>query len=109
MKLQDAQAKEAALAYRSAVLAAMHDVEGALAAYTADNDARTTLTRTVERNREARDLARARYESGLGSFIEVLDAERSLLQNELALAQSSQAAAIDLAALYKALGGGWPS
>lgn len=109
VKLQDAQAREAALAYRGAVLSAMHDVEGALAAYAADNAARTTLERTVERNREARDFAHDRYQSGLGSFIDVLDAERSLLQNELALAQSSQAAAIDLAALYKALGGGWPS
>lgn len=107
VRLQDAQAKEAALAYRSAVLSAMHDVEGALAAYSADGERRATLTRTVARNRDARDLARQRYESGLGSFIEVLDAERTLLQNELSQAEAAQAAAVDLVALYKALGGGW--
>src|SRR5262249_21709836 len=60
VKLQDAQAREAALAYRSAVLSALHEVEGALAACAADKAARTTLERTVERNREARDLAHDR-------------------------------------------------
>jgi NodT family efflux transporter outer membrane factor (OMF) lipoprotein len=107
VRLQDAEAKEAALAYRSAVLSAMHDVEGALAAYAADGDRRRALEETVARNRDARDLARQRYASGLGSFIDVLDAERTLLQNQLAETQASQAAAIDLVALYKALGGGW--
>lgn len=107
LRLQDAQAKEAALVYRGTVLSAMHDVEGAIAAYAADNDRRRTLEATVGRNRDARDLARQRYESGLGSFIDVLDAERTLLQNQLALAQTNQSSAIDLVGLYKALGGGW--
>ncbi|MGA8318407.1 MAG: RND transporter, partial [Bradyrhizobium sp.] len=37
----------------------------------------------------------------------VLDAERSLLQNEQQLAASTTNVALDLVTLFKALGGGW--
>jgi outer membrane protein TolC len=37
----------------------------------------------------------------------VLDAERTLQQNELALAETTSSVSTDLVQLYKALGGGW--
>jgi ABC-2 type transport system permease protein len=52
-------------------------------------------------------LARQRYESGVTTFLGVLDAERNLQQSELSLADSTAAVSTDLVALYKALGGGW--
>ncbi|MGA2564852.1 MAG: TolC family protein, partial [Steroidobacteraceae bacterium] len=73
----------------------------------ADQDRQAWLQNTVAQNRDALDLTRARYRSGVASFIEVLDAERTLRQNELALAQSQTAVSEDLVALYRALGGGW--
>ena len=42
-------------------------------------------------------------------FLSVLDAERTQLQAEDALAQSRTEAATSLIAVYKALGGGWES
>ncbi len=107
VRLQDAQAKEAALAYRAAVLSALHEVDDALAAYGADQARQASLSETVTRNDEAVDLARQRYASGVGAFIDVLDAERSRQQNALLLAGGTTAISTDLVAIYKALGGGW--
>ena len=55
----------------------------------------------------AADLARDRYAAGLVDFTSVLDAQRSLLAFQDALAQSEGTVTIDLITLYKALGGGW--
>ena len=107
VRLQDVRAKEAALDYRRTVLSALHEVDDALAAYRADQARNLALTQTIARNRDAADLARQRYASGVASFIDVLDAERMLEQNDLSLADSSAAVSTDLVILYKALGGGW--
>ena len=60
-------------------------------------------------NRDAWLLARQRYDGGVANFIEVLDAERTLQQNQLLLAESRTAVCDDLIRLYRALGGGWES
>ena len=109
VKVQDVRAKEAALAYAATVLKALHEVENARAAYGADQDRRAWLDSTVAQNRDAWLLARQRYEGGVTSFIEVLDAERTLQQNQLSLAESRTAVGGDLIRLYRALGGGWES
>jgi multidrug efflux system outer membrane protein len=107
VRLQGVRAEEAALDYRRTVLAALEDADNAIAAYVTDQSRRASLEQAVERNREAVDLARQRYASGLGDFIDVLDAERTLQQNELSLADSSTTVSTDLVALYRAMGGGW--
>jgi outer membrane protein, multidrug efflux system len=63
----------------------------------------------VAQNRDAWLLAQQRYDAGVASFIEVLDAERTLQQNQLSLAESRTAVGVDLVRLYRALGGGWES
>lgn len=107
VRLYDVRAQEAALAYQRTVLNALHEVENALAAYGADQQRRAWLDATVAQNRDALTLSRQRYESGLATFIEVLDAERTLQQNQLALADSTRSVSIDLVRVYRALGGGW--
>jgi outer membrane protein TolC len=52
-------------------------------------------------------MADGLYTQGSVSYLDVLDAERSLYQSEDDLAVSDQAVSIDLITLYKALGGGW--
>ena len=105
--LYDVRAQEAALAYQRTVLNALREVENAIAAFDADQQRRTWLDATVTENRDALTLSRQRYEAGLSNFIEVLDAERSLQQNELSLADSITAVTTDLVGLYRALGGDW--
>jgi outer membrane protein TolC len=78
-----------------------------LAAYGADQTRRAALGDAVLRDRDAVDLVLKRYASGVTSFIEVLDAERTLQQNQLSLTDGSTAVSIDLVVLFKALGGGW--
>jgi multidrug efflux system outer membrane protein len=52
-------------------------------------------------------LARLRYENGYTSYIEVLDAERSLFNGQLNYAQTQDVLLRALVNLYKAMGGGW--
>ena len=47
------------------------------------------------------------YTQGQTDFLNVLQAQRSLYSSEDALAQSTRTVSTNLAALYKALGGGW--
>lgn len=105
--LYDVRAQEAALAYQRTVLNALHEVENSLAKYAADQQRRNWLLATVSQSLDALTLSRLRYEGGLSNFIEVLDAERTHQQNELALADSTTAVTTDLVDLYRALGGGW--
>jgi NodT family efflux transporter outer membrane factor (OMF) lipoprotein len=105
--LNDVRAQEAALAYQRTVLNALREVENAIAAYGADQQQRRWLDATVAENQEALTLSRQRYETGLSNFINVLDAERTLQQNRLSLADSTSAVTTDLVGLYRALGGDW--
>ncbi len=50
-----------------------------------------------------------RYASGVSSFITVLDAERTLQQNQILKVEGQAAVSADLVMLYKTLGGGWQS
>ena len=65
------------------------------------------LTDAVAANRRALELADDLYTKGLGEFLNVLDAERSLYQAEDQLTDSERTVTENLVALYKALGGGW--
>jgi outer membrane protein, multidrug efflux system len=88
-------------------LNAVHEVENALIAYGTEQRRRDSLAATLAQNRDAFALAQQRYRSGVTTFLDVLDAERSEQQTELALAISNAAISTDLVAVYKALGGGW--
>ena len=61
----------------------------------------------VKASNTAASLARVRYENGASDFLQVLDAERTLLESEDRLARSRTEAATSLIAVYKSLGGGW--
>ncbi|MGH8170857.1 MAG: efflux transporter outer membrane subunit [Steroidobacteraceae bacterium] len=107
VRLRRVKAKEAAVVYAQTVLAALNQVEDALAAYGSDQARRASLETAVTASRNARQLAQQRYQSGVASFIDVLDAERTEEQIGLSLADASAAVSADLVQLYRALGGGW--
>ena len=54
-------------------------------------------------------LAEVRYRKGLVNYLDVLDAQRTMLAAETQLAQTERARLTDMVGLYKAVGGGWPS
>ena len=107
LDMRTAQQQEAAIAYHETVLKAWHDVVNALVAYRTERERHQRLRAQAQHARAALDLARARYNDGIAQFISVLDAERTLLQAEQQAATSATNVAVDLVALYKALGGGW--
>lgn len=107
VKLARAQQASAALDYRQTVLTALQDVENALVSYRADQQRVTALDETTGALQRAFDLASDSYRQGLSTFLEVLDAQRQLAQAEEQATQARMQSALDLVALYKALGGGW--
>jgi NodT family efflux transporter outer membrane factor (OMF) lipoprotein len=107
LKLREAQQQEAAITYRKTVLQAWHDVVNALVAHRLEQNRRARLRSQAEHASAALGLARARYNDGLTEFLNVLDAERTLLQAQQQYATSTTNVSLDLVQLFKALGGGW--
>jgi NodT family efflux transporter outer membrane factor (OMF) lipoprotein len=107
LELRKGQQQEAAVNYQKTVLQAFHDVDNALIAYRADQLRRDRLAAQVAQSRRALSLANERFRNGLSDFLEVLTAQRTVLQAEQDLATATTAVSTDLIALYKALGGGW--
>lgn len=52
-------------------------------------------------------LSKARYDNGYVSYLEFIDAERSLFDSELNISRLSQEKLSAVMQLYKSLGGGW--
>jgi multidrug efflux system outer membrane protein len=103
---QKARREEAIVAYRATVQAAFREVHDALVV---NRTAREALAAQAERRaalEKALALADLRYRAGYSGYLEVLDAQRQLLQAqtlELDAARDARNALVDLA---RALGGG---
>ena len=93
--------------YRKAVLAALADVESALAAGGRTAAQELLQEQVVEQAREALRLAAIRYREGADDLLTVLDAQRTLFQGEDQLAQIRLSRLQASIALFKALGGSW--
>jgi NodT family efflux transporter outer membrane factor (OMF) lipoprotein len=110
-KARIAQARAAAAADLAAFdgtwLTALQETETALAAYAGQLDRVSALTGARDQAATASRLAHARFRSGLVSFIDVLDADRTLADADTALAQAQAQLSADQIALFLALGGGW--
>lgn len=98
----------AALArYEQTVLQALEETENTLVSHAHAREQFVHLATSAAASSRAAELARLRYENGAADFLQVLDAERTLLEAEDRLARSRTETATSLVAVYKALGGGW--
>lgn len=93
--------------YHGTVLNALEETEDALVTHARDRDQLTHAQDAASASATAARLATIRYQGGMVDFLSVLDAERTELQAEDALAEDRTEAATSLIAVYKALGGGW--
>jgi len=100
-----AREEEARAQYGQVVLAAVEEVESALARYRASRSRLEQLEQASAASERAAELARMRFSEGVTDFLQVLDAERTQLESQDLLAQGRTEAATAYAALYKALGG----
>lgn len=107
VRVEDARFQQLLIAYRNTVLKAAQEVEDALSGFLNAQEALTFEQRAVEASQRSVEIALSQYREGAADFQRVLDAQRSLLQQENNLAQTNSSVATNLIALFKALGGGW--
>jgi multidrug efflux system outer membrane protein len=105
--LTEARQHQAVAQYQQATQNAFKDVRDALAAQTKMRERLQAETQRVGALRQALGLARLRYENGVASQLDVLDAERNLLTAEQSRAEALRAQRAAIADLFKALGGSW--
>ncbi|MFL9892497.1 efflux transporter outer membrane subunit [Paraburkholderia sp. RL17-381-BIF-C] len=103
----EARQQEALFAYEKTIQVAFQEVEDALISVQKTHEQLGSQGNQVEALRTYARLARLRYEGGYTSYIEVLDAERSLFNAQLGYTQTQGAVLTSYVSLYKALGGGW--
>ena len=71
------------------------------------SDIRTQQEPRVRAAQRALDIANLRYTSGLGTYLDVLDAQRQLFAAEIDLTGITRDQLTAVVQLYKALGVGW--
>ncbi len=103
----EARQEQAALAYEQTVLAALGDAERALANYRFALEALERRQAALAAASRSYAHAQTRFNAGDIALTEQLAEERVLRDAEVGYARTHTAAAVDLVALFKALGGGW--
>lgn len=98
---------ESAADYRQQVLLAFQEVEDGLSGLRVLEEQEAAQNKAVESSRKTVDISTARYKEGLANFLEVIDAERTVLENEQESAQLRELRLLTTVQFIKALGGGW--
>lgn len=106
---EESRAQAALAAYENSVLRAVEEVETAMVTIVNERQRLGDLSRAVASSRETVSLVKENYESGLVSFQNVLDAERTKFGAEDEEVYSRGLVARDYIVLFKALGGGTES
>ena len=107
VKFAKAQQQLAVIQYEQTVQNAFREVSDALVQYRKFKEIRIQQGLLVETLRDRSRLAYLRYEGGVDTLLNALDAERELFNAELDLTQTKRNELLSLVQLYKALGGGW--
>jgi len=105
--VEEARTRQAMFQYENAVLTAFREVEDALVEVETYKDQVATVERKLNAARNANDLSMERYDKGVTSYLEVLEADRTLFSVELERSELDQQLFRSYVRLYKALGGGW--
>lgn len=98
---------EALANYRQTLLVSLREVEDALIDLKGLASSKKALEAALRSAQDTKLLSQERFDKGLTGYLEVVDADRTVLQTRLALSQLDAQQRITLAALAKALGGGW--
>jgi len=102
-----AEYKELVADYRTSVLSALRDVEDELSDLRFLADKAESLDATVRAAKEYSQLTEAQYKQGITTYLQVMDANQTLLTNQLAAVTAQDERLIASVLLVKALGGGW--
>ena len=107
VKQSEAFYKELLYSYQQSILTAFREVDDALVATQKAREKLQAQERRVKALGNYASLARLRYDNGYSSYIEVLDAERSLFDSELNAIRTQSDVIVGMINTYKAMGGGW--
>ena len=107
VRASEAVQRQALTAYLQTVQAAFRDVDDALISVQKSRQRLVAEGRRVQALDDYARLAKLRYDEGYASYIEVLDAQRSLFTAELQYVSVRGDVYISLVNTYKAMGGGW--
>ncbi|MBN8515331.1 efflux transporter outer membrane subunit [Accumulibacter sp.] len=108
-QVQEAEAaqQQALFAYQRAIQEAFREVNDALINQDRTRQQLRAQKQQVQALQQYSATARLRYDNGYTSYIEVLDAERSLFNVQLQYTQTQQTQFQAMINLYLAMGGGW--
>lgn len=105
VRASSAATDEALASYDETVLRALEETENSFSNYHSQQKRLVKLNTQAQESKRAADIARLRYREGVIDFLSLLDAERTQLQAEDAVAESEREVYVAVIALYKALGG----
>ncbi len=103
----DARSRAQLADFEQTVLAALNETDSAMVAFHRAEQSQVRLRAAARASAEAVELARLRFDAGVDDFLDVLDAERTLLLAQERLAQGETQTVLRLIAVYQSLGGGW--
>lgn len=107
VEVAKAQADQALAGYRGQILTALKEVADALVAHEKAAAQLGDAETRVNAGREVLRLTNLRYEGGVSSYLEVLDAQRQLYSAEIDYSRIRLNHLLAVVQLYRALGGGW--
>ncbi len=103
----EAAQREALYRYQQSIITGFRDVEDALVATTKGREVQSAKGRRVNALQTYAKLAGAQYDAGTTSYLQVLDANRSLFSGQLDYVQTQSDVLSSLVDVYRAMGGGW--
>ncbi len=105
LRASKAEAEGVTAQYEKAVLLALEDTENALTRYAKQQARLAIIAEQAQAARRAETLAQVRYREGSEDFLTLLDAQRTQLSADDALASAESEVNVSVVAVYKALGG----
>jgi outer membrane protein, multidrug efflux system len=107
VRLAESVERELVANYQRTIYRALREVSDALVGYRKTGEQRAQQEQLVTALRDSVRLSADRYQGGLDSYLQVLDAQRSLFRSELDLIALQRQELAAIVELYRALGGGW--
>ena len=107
VRFEQARQELAVAQYEQTIQTAFREVSDALIERRKVKEIRVQQEQLVTTLQDRSRLAYTRYEGGVDTLLNALDAERELFDAQLQLTQTRRNELLSLVQLYKALGGGW--
>ena len=107
VRLQDATFQELAVGYQQTILTAQQEVEDALIGFVRGTERVARLAESVAAANRAVELSGIQYREGGTDYTAVLNTQQAKLREDDLLVSSRATVALEVIALYKAVGGGW--